>query len=143
MLIPDFTRYTLALLESDKVIYSTEGIGLRPLWDALQKYRDKKGLILHDKVMGLAAARLIVYSGVIAEVFTMVVSIPAQQFLEDHGIRLTAFDVAANILTKDKSAICPGEVIALNTREPDAFDQKIRAMLGNPLVSLSSAFKAV
>lgn len=133
MLIPDFTRYSLALLEGDSLIYSSKGSGLRPLWEALEKYSDKSGLILHDKVMGLAAARLIYRSGVIAEVHTMVVSLPAQQFLEDHGIRLAAFDVAANILTQDKSTICPGEVIALNTSDPDAFYQKIRAMMGNPV----------
>ncbi len=133
MLIPDFTRYSLALLEGDHLIYSSKGSGLRPLWDALEKYSDKSGLILHDKVMGLAAARLIGRSGVIAEVYTIVVSLPAEQFLKDRGIRLSAFDVAANILTHDKSTICPGEIIALNTSEPDAFYQKIKAMLGNPV----------
>lgn len=135
MLIPDFTRYSLALLEDDRLIYSTEGSGLRPLWDALEKHSGKYGLILHDKVMGLAAARLIVHSGVIAEVFTMVASLPAKQFLEDNGIRLTAFDIVANILTKDKNTICPGEVIALGTSDPDAFFQKIRAMMSNPVIA--------
>ena len=129
MLIPDFTRYSLALLEGDILIYSSRDGGLRPLWDALEKYSGKSGLVLHDKVMGLAAARLIDRSGIIEEVYTTVVSLPAQQFLENRGIRLTAFDVAANILTHDKSTICPGEVIALNTSEPDAFYQKIKAML--------------
>ena len=60
MLIPDFTRYSLALLEGEKLIYSACGGGLRPLWDALEKFQGKSGLILHDKVIGLAAARLIV-----------------------------------------------------------------------------------
>jgi hypothetical protein len=129
MLIPDFTRYSLALLEGEKVIYSACGGGLRPLWDALEKFQGKSGLILHDKVIGLAAARLIVQSGMIAEIFTRVASLPAKQFLENNGVALTAFDVAANILTQDKSAVCPGEVIALNTSDPDAFLQKIKAMM--------------
>jgi hypothetical protein len=129
MLIPDFTRYSLALLEGEKLIYSACGGGLRPLWDALEKFQGKSGLILHDKVIGLAAARLIVNSGMIAEIFTRVASLPAKQFLENNGVALTAFDVAANILTQDKSAVCPGEVIALNTSDPDAFLQKIKAMM--------------
>ncbi len=129
MLIPDFTRYSLALLEGEKLIYSACGGGLRPLWDALEKFQGKSGLILHDKVIGLAAARLIVQSGMIAEIFTRVASLPAKQFLENNGVALTAFDVAANILTQDKSAVCPGEVIALNTSDPDAFLQKIKAMM--------------
>jgi hypothetical protein len=129
MLIPDFTRYSLALLEGEKLIYSDCGGGLRPLWDALEKFQGQSGLILHDKVIGLAAARLIVNSGMIAEIFTRVASLPAKQFLENNGVALTAFDVAANILTQDKSAVCPGEVIALNTSDPDAFLQKIKAMM--------------
>ncbi len=129
MLIPDFTRYSLALLEGEKLLYSACGGGLRPLWDALEKFRGKSGLILHDKVIGLAAARLIVNSGMIAEIFTRVASLPAKQFLENNGVALTAFDVAANILTQDKSAVCPGEVIALNTSDQDAFLQKIKAMM--------------
>lgn len=135
MLTPDFTRYSLALLKGDRLIHASKGGGLRPLWDALEKYSEKSGLILHDKIMGLAAARLIHRSGIIAEVYTMVVSLPAGQFLEDHGIRLTAFHSAANILTRDKSAICPGEVIALGTSEPDAFYQKIREMMGVPVIA--------
>ncbi len=129
MLIPDFTRYSLALLEGEKLLYSACGGGLRPLWDALDKFQGKSGLILHDKVIGLAAARLIVQSGMIAGIFARVASLPARQFLENNGVALTAFDVAANILTHDKSAVCPGEVIALNTSDPDAFLQKIKAMM--------------
>lgn len=129
MLIPDFTLYSLALLEGERLIYSARGGGLRPLWDALEKFQGKSGLILHDKVMGLAAARLIVCSGVIAEIITQVVSWPAKQFLQNDGIKLTASDVVPNILTQDKSTVCPGEVIALNTNDPDVFLEKIRALM--------------
>lgn len=133
MLIPDFTRYSLALLEGERLIYSACGGGLSPLWFALEKYQGRSGLILHDKVIGLAAARLIFHSGIITEIFTMVASLPAKEYLEKNGIGLTAFDVAANILTKDKSAVCPGEVIAQNTSDPDAFLRKIREVMDNPM----------
>lgn len=137
-MIPDFSRYSLALLEGNAIIYSSNGAGLRPLWDALAKFQDRSGLVLHDKVMGLAAARLIGYSGVVAEIVTTVVSLPARQFLQKNNIALRADNVAANILTRDQSAVCPGEVIALNTDDPDVFLQKIRAMLNltgsNPVI---------
>ena len=130
MLNPDFKCYSLALLEVGMIIHSSRGSGLRPLWDALEKYSGKSGLILHDKVMGLAAARMIDRSGMIDEVYTAIVSSPARQFLNDCGIRLTAIQVVPNILTNDKSSVCPGEIIALNTSEPDAFYRQIKAMLG-------------
>jgi len=132
MLSPDFTRYSLALLAGEKLIYFACGGGLRPLWEALTKFQGKSGLILHDKVMGLAAARLIVHSGIITEIFTAVASRPARQFLEKNGIMLTASEVVENILTRDQSAVCPGEVIALGTDDPDAFIQKINNMMNLP-----------
>ncbi|MEE9913028.1 MAG: DUF1893 domain-containing protein [Deltaproteobacteria bacterium] len=141
MLIPDFTRYSLALLEGETVIYSAGGAGLRPLWNALEEFQGRSGLILHDKVMGLAAARLIVYTGTIAEIFTAVASLPARQFLRNHGIALTAAALADNILTRDKSAVCPGEVIALDTDDPAAFMQKIRAMMDSSGSSFVNASK--
>jgi hypothetical protein len=130
MLMPDFSKYTLALYEGNKLICSSQDKGLRPLLDCLDKNRGKSGLILHDKVIGLAAARLIVYSGIIAQVITTVVSIPAEKYLKDNGIILRALEVAANIMTKDGKAICPGEVIAQNTQAKVDFFRKIKTMLG-------------
>lgn len=133
MLTPDFSKYSLALFQGNDLIYSSEDKGLRPLFDCLQKYKEKSGLILHDKVIGLAAAKLIVYSEIIKEVVTTIASIPAKKFLDDNGITIRALNVVANIMTKDRSAVCPGEVIALSTETPDDFLQKIKTMLDNQL----------
>jgi len=134
--MPDFSKYSLALFERNVLIHSSEDNGLRPLFDCLEKYKEKSGLILFDKVIGLAAAKLIVYSKIISGVVTTVASIPAKKFLEDNGINITAAEVTANILTKDRNSICPGEVIALNTEAPDDFSRKIKAMLnGNINIS--------
>lgn len=130
MLTPDFTQYSLALLDGDGLLYSAYGCGLRPLWEALEKFHGKTGLILHDKVTGLAAARLIARSGIIQKVFSMVASRPARDFLHESGIVLTASDVTANILRKDKSAMCPGEVIAHTFADPVEFTKKIKEFLG-------------
>lgn len=131
--MPDFSKYTLALYEGDKLIYSSQDKGLRPLLDCLDKNKGKSGLILHDKVIGLAAAKLIVYSGIIAEVVTSVASIPAKKFLEDNGIIIGAYKVAANIMTRDGKAVCPGEVIALNTDAPEELSRKIKTMLSGQI----------
>lgn len=130
MLIPDFTRYSLALVEGGQIIHCAGGGGLRPLWDALEKFQGRSGLILHDKVIGLAAAILIVRSGIIAEIHTKVASRPAEEFLEKNGMILHAAEVAANILTRDQSAVCPGEIIALGCSNTDEFMKSIREFLG-------------
>lgn len=132
MLMPDFTRYSLALLKDGQIVYCAGGGGLRPLWDALEKFQGRSGLILHDKVIGLAAAMLIVRSGIVAEIHTKVASRPAVAFLEKNGIVLHAAELSANILTRDQSAVCPGEIIALGCPDADEFIKSIREFLGLP-----------
>jgi hypothetical protein len=83
---------------------------------------------LYDKVIGLAAAKLVVYSGIISEIQTLLISQPAKKFLEENGIKIEAEKTVANILTQDRRSICPGEIIALNTAEPNTFSKKIMAM---------------
>lgn len=129
MLMPDFSKYSLALIEGNDIIHSSRENGLRPLFDCLERHQGKSGLTLHDKVIGLAAARLIVRSGIIVQVMTTIASMPAKKYLEDNDIQMTACDVTANILTRDKSAVCPGEIIALNTESPEDFLRKIKALL--------------
>lgn len=129
MLTPDFSKYSLAVYEKDQLIYSSRDNGLRPLYDCLGKLEGKYGLILCDKVIGLAAAKLIVYAGIVATVMTTVASLPAKDFLEKNSIVIVAHNMAANIMTRDGSAICPGEIIALDTKTRNDFLQKIKTML--------------
>jgi len=129
MLIPDFSKYSLALFEENRLIFASTDAGLRPLFDGLAQYAGKTGLILHDKVIGLAAAKLIVYTAIIAEVIAGVASMPAMKFLEDNNIVISARHIVSNIMTRDRSAVCPGEVIALNTEDPADFIRQIKTML--------------
>jgi len=123
---PDFHEYSLAMFCGGKRIFMSGESGLKPLVEWLEIYRGKyHGCLLHDKVVGLAAARLIVYSGFISEVVTGVSSAPAKSFLLDHGVSVIAALCVDNILTRDGAAICPGEVIALKTDDRKEFLNKI------------------
>ncbi|HQL00131.1 MAG TPA: DUF1893 domain-containing protein [Smithellaceae bacterium] len=129
MVIPDFTAYRLALADDSGLIHSSRESGLKPLWQALETFRNRRGLILFDKVIGLAAARLIVHSGIVASVRTLVASRPAKKYLEENGIPLDAADVTEHILTRDRSTVCPGEQIALACGDDETFMKKMQAML--------------
>jgi hypothetical protein len=132
MLIPDFTKYSLALVQGDKIVYSSDGSGIKPLWDCLEKYRQSKDkFILFDKVIGLAAARLVVYSGIITAIHTRLISQPARKLLQENKVKIEADEIVVNILRKDKSAVCPGEIIALNTDDQNTFLAKIAAMISS------------
>jgi hypothetical protein len=132
MLKPDFTKYSLALVDENKITFFSEGHGLKPLWACLEKYRQVKGkFILFDKVMGLAAAKLVSYSGIISALKTLLISQSAKKYLKENHIKIEAKTTVANILIKDRRSICPGEIITLNTDEPDDFRVKIKKMLSN------------
>ena len=129
---PDFTEYSLALIEKDKIVFSSRESGLRPLWECLKRFHDsKRNFILFDKVIGLAAAKLIVHSQIISRIETPLVSEPAKMFLEEHNISIKAHQIVPNILTKDRRATCPGEIIALNISGTDEFLTKIKEMLNH------------
>jgi Domain of unknown function (DUF1893) len=132
MLKPDFTKYSLALVQNDKIIFSSQANGLKPLWDCLEKHRGSKStFFLFDKVIGLAAAKLVVYAGIISQIQTLLVSQPARKFLEENSIPIEAKNTVDNILTKDLQSICPGEIIAISNEKPENFRAQIMAMFNN------------
>jgi hypothetical protein len=91
------------------------------------KYRqDEDKFILFDKVVGLAAAKLVSCSGIISAIQVLLISQPAKIYLEENHIKKEAKITVANILTKDRRSICSGEITALNTDKPDDFRAKIK-----------------
>lgn len=127
---PDFQDYSLAMFCGGRRVFTSSAPGLKPLVEWLEICRGKyRGCLLHDKVVGLAAAKLIVYSGLISEVATGVASAPAKSFLLAQGVPVQAAQCVANIMTRDGAAICPGEVIALETDDRDEFLTRIYGMV--------------
>lgn len=127
---PDFKDYSLAMFCGGRRVFTSREPGLKPLVEWLEIYRGKyQGCLLHDKVVGLAAAKLAVYSGLIFEVATEVSSAPAKSFLLAQGVPIHAAQCVSNIMTRDGAAICPGEVIALETDDRDEFLIKIYGLV--------------
>ncbi len=100
-----------------------------PLVACLEECRSRcRDCVLHDKVIGLAAAKLIFYSGIITGVITEVASKAAGDFLEEKGIILTTGKIVAHILTADRLAVCPGEIIAATADDYESLVAQLRAM---------------
>ena len=114
---PDFSIYSLALFENGKIVYSSNHSGLRPLVLCLSKYKEGP-YELHDKVIGLAAAKLIVNSNVIKTLKTNLISKPALDYLKGL-LELDYRELVENILTKDKTDICPMEKKAIELPTKD------------------------
>jgi hypothetical protein len=132
MIEPDFDRYALALIHEDRIVFTSEKPGLEPIMECLEACRGRyQDCTLHDRVFGLAAARLIAPADLIRTLVTRAISRPALAYLESRGIEVRAEAVVEGILTRDRSRICPGEVVALETDDPDIFLKRIREMMGH------------
>jgi len=126
MLSPDFKKYSLALIKDNNIVFSSDKSGLRPLIECINECKSKfKDCILHDKVVGLAAARLIIYSNIISLVITDLASKPAEGLLNKNSVIVKAQKIVDNILTKDKSAICPMELKAQRIDNNEDFFSEI------------------
>jgi hypothetical protein len=131
----DLSQHTLILTEGEKVLFASDERGITPLLACMDRFFGYGGrCTLHDRVTGLAAARLVVHGGFIVEVVTRVISLPAKDFLTNHGIRLLSGEIVPGIINRAKTGACPAETIAHKTKD-------IREMifllsrLGNPISS--------
>lgn len=130
MVAPDFGNYSLALIHAGVIVHSSRGRGIMPLITCLEACRSRyRDCTLHDKVIGLAAAKLAAYSGIVNSIFTEVASNASADFLNATGINLTAGTITANILTSDGSTVCPGEIIAQGVDDFESLVAQLRAML--------------
>lgn len=131
MLTPDFTRYSLALLHEGRIIFCSEKGGLRPLVECIRACRGRfSGCELQDRAIGLAAAKLVVASGMIGRVITRRASSRAVAFLEGKSIPLTADEVVPLILNLEKTAPCLMEQKAEATDDPETFFRELSAFFG-------------
>jgi len=126
-----FQDCNLALFCGGRRVHVSQGKGLRPLVECLAACRDLRDCILHDKIIGLAAARLAADSGIVRGIVARTASEPAARFLESRGIPLEAERIVPAILTLDGSAVCPGERIALAVEDPGRFAAEIRTMIAS------------
>ncbi|HOI72789.1 MAG TPA: DUF1893 domain-containing protein [Syntrophales bacterium] len=126
-----FRDYNLALFSGGRRIFTSMGKGLRPLLECLDACRGLRDCVLHDKIMGLAAARLAADSGIVREIVSRTASEPAARFLERRGLPLEVEETVPAILTLDGGAVCPGERIALAVEDPVRFEAEIRAMIAS------------
>lgn len=104
---------SLVLVKDDKIVFESDKPGLRPLLMCLdelkEKHSNEAGFTLYDKVIGLAAARLILCSKAIDKVVTPIVSKKALALLKDRGLTVEYGELVENIMNRDKTGVCPME----------------------------------
>lgn len=90
--------------------------GVADLLALCQGHKDfLNGAQIADKVVGKGAAALMVYGGA-GEVHADVISSPALELLQAHGIRVTFQTETDRIVNRKGDGLCPVESLCLNLR---------------------------
>ena len=126
------SEHTLELVINNKLIHSSNKSGLRPLMETIniikEKYSTNKDIILNDKITGLAAAKLIIYCGQIAQINSELASKKAIELLLKSNTHIKAKTVVDKILNKDKTAQCPMELKS-ETLTPEEFYLELKRII--------------
>jgi hypothetical protein len=122
---------SLVIVRDGKVIFESRLPGLAGLIQAIESMK----VSLHsssvaDKIVGRAAALLLVYSRV-SEVYAATVSNWGLTVLEEAGVRVEYEVLVPIILNRRGDDICPFEKISLTVSSPDEAYKMLKAALAS------------
>jgi len=108
----------LMVYEGDTLIFQSSSKGIRPHLEAIDELGDRlRGTLMVDKIVGRAAALLILYSGV-AEVYAGVISSGGRVVLLQAGVKLFYGVETEYIKMVDGRIYCPFEEMVQGIDDP-------------------------
>lgn len=109
--------FTCVVCRGDQV-RTTNVRGVKPLLEWLDRGESLQGFCAADKVVGRAAAFLYCLLGV-SEVYARVMSRPAAQVLQDHGILVQVDTLTDGIINRAGTGPCPFEAAVLHITDAE------------------------
>ena len=100
----------------DNTVYTTTQRGVAPLLSWLDSHTDLNGFSAADRVVGRGAAFLYCLLGV-KEVYARVMSRPAAEVLQDHGIQAAAETFVDGIINRSGDGPCPFEAAVMDIHD--------------------------
>lgn len=123
--------YTCVLRKGEETCFSYEH-GVKPLLQWIGEGKDFSGYGAADQVIGKAAALLYIKLGV-RDLYTQVISEPAQSVFEEHGVSCTFGEKVPFIVNRKKDGMCPMEQTVLAISDPaeavEALRNKVKSMM--------------
>lgn len=102
-------KASIAIIKSGKILHTASGRGISPLLDLYSNSPELlKSAFVCDKIVGKAAAMVLVASGV-SRVWTKTISRAAAEFLAENGIAIEFERKIEVIENRTKTGICPLE----------------------------------
>jgi hypothetical protein len=109
---------SLVIVKKGRVLFETQARGIGGLLDAIEKVgKNIRDSSVADRIVGKAAALLLVYSGVVA-VFAVTVSNSGIEVLKSHKISHEFEKLVPNILNREKADVCPFEKLVAKVSDP-------------------------
>ena len=106
---------SLVIVKNGQVVFETKKQGVTGFLEAIEKLnQDLVGASIADKIVGVAAAMLCVYSGV-SFVFALTISEGGLRVLENNNIVCLFEKKVSNILNRSKNDVCPFEKVAMDS----------------------------
>jgi len=113
------TGNSLMIYRGGRLIFQSASKGIQPHLEAIETHGEAlHGTFMVDKIVGRAAALLILYSEA-AEAHAQVLSRPGKQVLDQHGLSTMYEELVDHIKMKDGSIYCPFERMVQGISDPD------------------------
>ncbi len=128
----DKTGNSLMIYSHGQLIFQSASKGIRPHLEAIEAHGEAlRGTLMVDKIVGRAAALLIIYSGA-AEAHAQVLSKPGKQVLDLYNLPTSYVELTDHIKMKDGSIYCPFERMVQGVTDPAeayaAITEKMRSL---------------
>jgi hypothetical protein len=119
---------SLVIVKKGEVIFETSKQGISGFLEAIEKQdKDLVAASAADKIVGVAAAKLCVYTGFVS-VFAVTISEAGIRVLEDNNIVCLFERKVSNILNRSKTDVCPFEKLAINSGGSDEAYVKLKSL---------------
>ena len=117
------------IYKEGQLIFESDLGGIRPHLKAINELGKKlEGTLMVDKILGRAAAFLVIYSKA-AEAITAVVSSPGKAVLEKYGVKFSYGEEVPHIKMKNGVIYCPFESMVQGIEDPVEAYQAIVAKM--------------
>ncbi len=113
------TGNSLMIYRDDELIFESDLGGIRPHLKAIDELGEGlHGTLMVDKILGRAAAFLVIYSKA-AEAITNIVSSPGREVLEAHNIKFSFQEEVPHIKMENGVIFCPFERMVQGIDDPE------------------------
>lgn len=113
------TENSLMIYKEGKLIFESTIKGIRPHLKAINELGSKlEGTLMVDKILGRAAAFLVIYSKA-GEAITMVLSTPGKQVLDKYELKYSYREEVPHIKLENGEIYCPFERMVQGIHDPN------------------------